>query len=140
VSPKNVDLVRSIYAAWERGDFRSADWAHPKIEFVMADGPTPGNWTGVDEMADVWRDFRGAWEEFRTEVDEYRELDGERVLVLVHRSGRGKTSRVELGQMRSKGAGLFHVRDGKVTRLVTYFDRERALADLGLAPEKDERE
>jgi len=35
-------------------------------------------------------------------------------------------------QMRAKGALLFHVRDGKVTRLVLYFDRERTLADLGL--------
>jgi hypothetical protein len=40
--------------------------------------------------------------------------------VLVHWSGRGKTSGVELDQMRTKGASLFHVRDGNVTRLVLY--------------------
>jgi hypothetical protein len=37
--------------------------------------------------------------------------------------------------MQSKGANLFHVRGGKVARLVLYWDRERALVDLGLARE-----
>jgi ketosteroid isomerase-like protein len=131
----NVDLVRSIYAAWERGDFSSTEWAHPEIEYVIADGPEPGSWTGLAGMAEAMRSILSAWEEFRGEAEEYRELDDERVLVLTRRSGRGKTSGLELGKMRAKGAQLFHVRGGKVTRFVTYWEGEGALADLGLAAE-----
>jgi ketosteroid isomerase-like protein len=134
VSKENVELVRSIYAPWGRGDFGSAEWAHPEIEFVVADfGPETGSWKGLAAMAEVWRGFLGAWEEYRTEVDEYRELDDERVLVLLHIIGRGKTSGVQLGEVRTKAANLFHVRGGKVTRLVLYADQERGLADLGLS-------
>ena len=64
--------------------------------------------------------------------DEYIDLDEKRVLVLAHWSGRGKTSGVELDQMRTKGASLFHVRNGKVTRLVLHLDSELALDALGL--------
>ena len=52
-------------------------------------------------------------------------------------AGHGKTSGVELGQVRARAASIFHIRDGKVGRLALYWDRERALADLGLAPEGD---
>ena len=133
----NLDLVRSIHSAWERGDYSPTEWAHPEIEFALADGPSPGRWTGLAGMAEGTRYFLSAWEDFRFEADEYRELDDERVLVLDHFIGRGKTSGLELGQMRSNAANLFHVRDGKVTRLVLYPDRDYALADLGLEPEAD---
>jgi hypothetical protein len=39
--------------------------------------------------------------------------------------------------MRAKAASLFQVQDRKVTRLVLYFNGERALVDLGLDPEAD---
>jgi ketosteroid isomerase-like protein len=133
----NLELVRSLYAARERGDYSTAEWAHPEIEYVIADGPSPGSWKGRAGLTESFRDFLGAWRDFRAEVEEYRELDGERVLVLIRFSGRGKTSGLELEQMRAKGATLYHIRGGKVMRIVTYFDRDRALADLGLAPEGD---
>jgi ketosteroid isomerase-like protein len=134
VGSANLDLVRSIYAAWERGDYGWTEWAHTEIEFVLAGGgPADGSWTGLAGMAKGFSSFLSAWEEFRTEAEEYRELDAERVLVLVHFSGRGKTSGLELEQMRAKGASLFHVRDGKVTKIVHHHDRERALVDLGLS-------
>ena len=128
----NLDLVRSIYAAWERGDFSRTSWADPTIEYVFIDGPEPGTWTGMVAMEKAWRAWLSAWEGVRIDAEEARELDGERILVLSSYSGRGKRSGLEVGQMRAEGAMLFHVRDGKVTRFVGYWDRERALADLGL--------
>jgi ketosteroid isomerase-like protein len=127
----NLDLVRSIYADWERGDFSSAEWAHPNIEFVIADGPAAGSWSGLAAMAERFRGLLDAWEEVRVHTDEYRELDDERVLVLRRFSGRGKASGLDLGP-QAKGAEMFHVKDGKVTRLVIYALWESALADAGL--------
>jgi ketosteroid isomerase-like protein len=123
---------RSIHAAWERGDFSSVEWAHPEIEYVWSDGPSPGSQTGVAGMIKVFRDWMSTWADFRVEPEEYRELDGERVLVLARFSGRGKMSGLEVGKMRQQGAMLFYIRDGEVTRFFNYWDRDRAFADLGL--------
>ena len=128
----SLDLVREIYTRWESGDYQSSDWAHPDIELVFADLPDHGTWQGLAGMAEGWRRYLGMWDEFRTGVDEYRELDSERVLVLNHFSGRGKTSGFEVADGRARGASLFHVREGKVTKLVLYANRRRALEDLGL--------
>jgi ketosteroid isomerase-like protein len=131
----NLDLVRSIYSEWERGDFRSTAWAHPRIEYAHADGPDPGTWSGLAGMAKGLRDFLSVWDEWSISAEEFRELDDERVLVLISYAGRGKTSGVEVGAIRATGAALFHIRAGSVRRLVMYLDRESALADLGLAPD-----
>jgi ketosteroid isomerase-like protein len=128
----NLDLVRSIYADWERGHYSRADWAHPEIEFVLADGPDPGRWTGRAGAWEGWRGRLSAWEEHRTEVEEYRAVDDERVLVLIHVVGRGKTSGVDLGPTQAKAANVFYIRDGQVTKLIVYFERDSAFADLGL--------
>ena len=43
----NLELVRSIYADWERGDFSSTEWADAEIEWAFADESSTGVWTGL---------------------------------------------------------------------------------------------
>jgi ketosteroid isomerase-like protein len=133
MSQENVEVVRAVCTPWERGDFSSVEWAHPEIEFAFADGPTPGTWTGVAAMNDAWRETLTAFESLDIKVEDYVPLDGDRVLVLMHDSGRGKGSGFDLGQLDNRGANLFHIRKGQVTKLVLYFDRERALEAVGLS-------
>ena len=131
----NLDLVRSICEAWERGDFRTVDWAHPQIEWVMIDGPTPGQRTGSASAAGEFGAFLSVWEHLQIAAESYRELDDSRVLAFTRFSGRGKSSGFEIADTGSEGAHMFHLEAGKVVRVDAYWDRHRALADLRLAPE-----
>ena len=108
------------------------EWAHPDIEFEFADGPDAGRWSGSRASAEGWRIFQSTWEDLRPEGTEFREIDDERVLVLIKFRGRAKASGMELGEVRSSNASVHHIRNGKVVKLVLYWDRERALADLGV--------
>jgi ketosteroid isomerase-like protein len=134
VTEAALDIVRSIYAGWARGDFGSTEWAHPNIEFEYADGPEPGRWIGLDEMSARYRDWLRGWKDFRAEPERYFTPDDRRVLVFVHNTGRGRASGLEL-DLRSV-ANFFEVDQGRVVRLVLYWDRERALADVGIAPDR----
>ena len=102
MSTVNLEVVQSVMANWERGDFRTTDWADPEIEYVIADGPAPGSWTGLGGT-----------------------VEGVPSIL----------SGMDLRQLWTKSANVFHVRGGKVTRIVAYFDRDRALADVGLPVE-----
>ena len=132
---ENLELVHSILAEWERGNFRSIEWADPEIEYAIVDEPGSQLGLGVAAMTRTWREFLTAWDDYRVEAREYHELDAERVLVTLRAQGRGKASGLDIGATGGGrgSANVFHLRGGKVTRLVSYFDRDLALADLGLA-------
>jgi hypothetical protein len=132
---ENLELVRSIYADWERGDFSRTDWADPQIEFVIADGPDRQGFRGTGAMSSAWGRFLAAWTEYAVLADEFRDLDDERVLVLLRARGRGRASGVEIASnptATERGANLFHLEHGLVRGLDVYFDHTNALADLGL--------
>ena len=128
----DLDVVHSIYASWERGDFSRSDWAHPDIEFLYVGGPEPARATGIGAMDAAWREWLRDWVGFSAEPVEYRVIEEHRILVLVRNRGRGRLSGLELEE-RSVG-NYFELDQGRVTKLVIYLDGARALADLGLEP------
>jgi ketosteroid isomerase-like protein len=131
----NLDLVRSIYADWERGHYTRVDWADPEIEFIQMDGPEPGRSTGVAGMAASFRTRRNVFEHVpHIEAEEIIEVDEACVLVLVRNHARAKVSGIDIERLGgARTANVWHLRGGKVTRLAVYWDRDRALADLGAA-------
>jgi ketosteroid isomerase-like protein len=132
----NLDLIRSIFARWEQGDFSSADWAGPEIEYEMIGGLMEGRWSGIEEMGKACGAMLSAWEDLRADPEEFRELDDGRVLVFLRNTGRGKGSGIDIGEISVRAANVFTIRGGKVTRLMLYWDRDRAIAELGLGDER----
>lgn len=128
MSQENVELVRRIYSAWERGDFSETWWCAEEIEFFIPDGTTPGPVYGVDGMRGAWREWLQGWRSFHTRLVEVRDL-GDRVLAVNRFGGEGRTSGLVPDAL---GATVWEIRDGKVTRLAPYASLENALADLGI--------
>ena len=129
----NLDLVRSIYADWQRGTSVRSRGRIPRSNLCGL---------AVFSVARAAQDSREWQRDPATSCTHVRmsgprrrssrELDDERVLVLSQLSARGKTSGLDVGQVTTSAASLFHIRDGKVTPLISYMDRADALADLGL--------
>ena len=127
MSRKNVEIVRGIYAEWEKGDFSSAEWADADIEYTP---PSETRETrGLDAMARRWRDWLGAWKDFAALPEEFIDA-GDRVLVLTRFRGRGRGSGTPITDF--PGAALFTLRDGRVVRLILYNDVREALEAAGL--------
>ena len=87
-------------------------------------------WVGRQEVAARYGAWLSGWKDFRADPEQYLVVDPNRILVLVHDSGRGRTSGLVLDDRTV--ANYFEIRGGKVTRLALYWSRDRALADVGL--------
>ena len=118
MSQQNVELVRSVYDGWSRGDFSQTDAFHPEIEFEMVDWPHQTRVRGIEAMRDTWRATLSAWEGFRAIPTEYIDC-GRNVLVLNHIEGSGKESGADVS---ADTATLWTVEEGKVVRLALYWD------------------
>jgi uncharacterized protein len=133
MATENAELVRRLYerfnARFNAHDFAPPDLVSDDFELYDPDLPGGGVFRGPDGLANYLQQYADAWEEYRVEVEELREV-GDRVVALLRHVGRGKGSGVE-SELRD--AHVWTVRNGLAVRWRTYLDRAEALRDVGLA-------
>jgi ketosteroid isomerase-like protein len=130
MSQENVELVRSIFLAWLRGEM-ATDGFDPEIAMIESSAiPGATSAYGIDAVRRYMASFANYWDAIRFEPQEFIDA-GEQVIVIARLVGRGKSSGVQVDRV---WAYVWTVRDGKALRMEGYASREQALRAAGLAP------
>jgi ketosteroid isomerase-like protein len=120
-------MLQGMFQEWERGDFWNAEPYADDVVFVRS-GPDGGEYHGLGGLTAAWRDFLAAWEDFRIEADRVVSGTAGMYVLLLRLQGRGKGSGVSID---AEVANLVRIRDGKITRLEMFWDRDAALRAAG---------
>jgi ketosteroid isomerase-like protein len=131
LSPQNVNTVRAILDAFNRGDMHGfLDMCDPDIEWDLSQRLIdPEKYRGHEGVKKFFEQQLEAWEE--APLMEAEELidAGDQVVAFVRVHGRGKGSGAAV---EARIAQVWTILDGKATRLEYYGDRAKALAAVGL--------
>ena len=98
---------------------------------VLDDFPDPGPFRGIEGTRAFWDLWKGTFDEFRAEIEEYAEA-GDSMVVMVRMVGRGKDSGVAVDTPTFPM--VWTVRDGLAVRMQMFTGRDDALAAVGLPP------
>ena len=132
MSEENIDIIRSAFAAYDRGDIDGLlSFCAPDIVITQpADlpgvSPKQHGHQGVIEALGIWP---AQWDDYWIEVLKIAPAPGEKVLVTTRTHGRGKQSGIEVAMDFSF---VFTIRDSKISewRLFTQEDEAREAAGL----------
>jgi ketosteroid isomerase-like protein len=132
MSQENVEVrnevVRRFVAAFESDTDAFRDTLHPEIEwFPIEKERKPSK--GVEACMWDRNQWLDTWDEHSFDVEEVIE-GGDDVVALVHLTGRGKASGVEVDV---RFYAQIKVRDGKVVYIYDHEDRVAALEAAGLS-------
>jgi ketosteroid isomerase-like protein len=130
MSQENVEVVRQMLDAFNRGDWdAAARFAHPKFELRTADRVVnPGIYRGPENVRHFFEDMFEPFEEVVVEPEAFFE-HGDQIVVFVLTRLRptGSTAVVE-----NRIGHLWTMREGKAARLQVFPRREEALEAAGL--------
>ena len=130
MSEENVELVRSMYEAFNRRDWDSAfSLAVPEFEFTLKRGPSAGSHRGREEVQRVIEDQASAFDLWIIEPEEFFER-GDVVVAFVKFRLQPKGSAAEF---EIRIGALWTIRDGKLLSAEGFPEREKALEAAGLS-------
>jgi ketosteroid isomerase-like protein len=137
MSQENVELVKRGYEAMNAGDVEAAFAMFDRdVEVHLAkDADTvwgldfEETYRGIDGFVEFLSRLSDAWKEFRWEPTEYRDA-GDQVVVYIQMTARGRGSGIEV---QHEMTHLCDIRDRKLVRHETFFDRAEALEAAGLS-------
>ena len=133
MSRQNVETVRAMFDAFNRGDMRGfLDMCDPDIEWDLSTRLIdPETYHGHEGVERFFEQQRETWEEApRMEAEDLLEA-GDRVVAFVRVHGRGRGSGAAVD---ARIAQVWTIRGGRATRLQYYGDRAEALRAVGLGP------
>jgi ketosteroid isomerase-like protein len=132
VTGSNIELVKSAFDAWNRGEIAGfTEHMAENVAWLEVSGRPEGPTTerlGRDRLHKGLESLFDAWESYRVDVERMDEV-GDRVVVVVREIGRGRASGVEVD---GRWGYLITVHDGVIVRVEAYRDAGRALEIAGL--------
>ena len=136
MSSENVASVRRFVDAFNRLDLDSvvADLDEEAELHEWPEAPGAQSYRGAEGVRTALDNWFESWEWMRVEIEDIFDIQ-DHVLVTLHQRARGKNSEAEV-EIRSFNVYTF--RDGKVTGIRLFLERESALAAAGLNPDYQE--
>jgi ketosteroid isomerase-like protein len=123
----DLALFEAMFNEWEQGQFWNPRPYAEDVVFVRS-GPDGGEYRGLAGLGAAWRDFLGAWDDFRIQAERVVPGVGDVYVLMLRLHGRGKGSGLI---MEEEVANLVRMRDGRIARLEMFWDRDAALRSAG---------
>jgi len=129
----NVDVVRAVYAAWNREDVPGPrQLLDPDIEYVNPpNAMEPGVRRGLEAFAQAVANTLEGWESWKMELEDMT-ASGDDVAVVVRYRARGRSSGVEV---EGRESALWTVRDGRVVRYAWFPGEGDAMEAMRSVPD-----
>ncbi len=133
MSQENVEIVKRAWEGWIGGDLDAVfEVFDPAIEWdttTFEGWPDPDVYRGHEGVRRFFDEWLATWERYEAGVEEYVDVDDDRVLVLCWQRGFGVDSNVPV---RMDWAQICMLKRGIVYRIEAYSDRRDALEAVGL--------